>query len=293
MHEVEEEGKINWHLGFQGGMELELRPWRAALRFDPEKELSKEALWLDLLITRQDKDLEMDHPIGRRMRIYNVLEYKSPEDALSINDFSKAVGSALLCAGLGQRVNEMPLDQLAVFLLRDSYPRELLAELRRLNMDVRESETEPGIYEIESRLGLAIYLVVTGRMKQASCPVLHLLRKHADTAQAGAFLSSVEQWTEPGDLDNIRAVLNIVLAANPDILEWLRRNAPMRDVLRELAQPWIDEGEKRGEKRGLREVAGNMLRSKLPLRMIMELSTLSEEEVREVAGTIGVSTVPG
>ena len=75
----------------------------------------------------------------------------------------------------------------------------------------------------------------------------------------------------------------------------------MRDVLRELAQPWIDEGERRGEKNGkkegkkegLREVAGNMLRSKLPLRMIMELSTLSEEEVREVAGTIGVSTVPG
>ena len=195
----------------------------------------------------------------------------------------------------------MPLDQLAVFLLRDSYPRELLAELRRLNMDVRESETEPGIYEIESRLGLAIYLVVTGRMKQASCPVLHLLRKHADTAQAGAFLSSAEQWTEPGDLDNIRAVLNIVLAANPDILEWLRRNAPMRDVLRELAQPWIDEGERRGEKNGkkegkkegLREVAGNMLRSKLPLRMIMELSTLSEEEVREVAGAIGVAPVPG
>ena len=71
----------------------------------------------------------------------------------------------------------------------------------------------------------------------------------------------------------------------------------MRDVLRELAQPWIDEGrvewKKEGKKEGLKEAAGNMLRSKLPLRMIMELSTLTEEEVREVAGAIGVAPVPG
>ena len=299
-----EDRKTIWHLGFQGGIELELRPWREFLDFHQEKELSKEPLWLDLLITKLDPALRMDqHPIGRRMRRFTVFEYKSPEGALSINQFSKATGSALLFAGLGQHVNEIPLDELAVFLVRDSFPRGLFTELARLGVETREEA--PGIFEVAFLRSVYVCLVVTSRLAENACPILSLLRKHVSTRQAGAFIREADSFSEPGDLENFRAVLNTIISANPEIVEWLRRNAAMLEPLRELVQPWLDEswklgqdygwkqGHDDGRKQKTREIVGRMLRCKLPVTTIMQYAGLSEAEVRQIANSIGVPLTVG
>ena len=203
---VDEEGKINWHLGFQGGMELELRPWKKDLIFEPEKELSKESLWLDLLIQKRRKELKIDHPIGRLMRKYNAFEYKSPDSALSINNFCKTISCAFLYAGLGETVNAIPLDELAIFMLRDSYPREMIKELERLKLTVEEQA--PGIYEVKPNLGAAVYIMVTNRMNAEDCPILSLLRENADVERTGEFILKSDGLKEPGDLANIRAAVS-------------------------------------------------------------------------------------
>ena len=63
------------------------------------------------------------------MKKYNVIEYKSPEDNMTIDDFYKTVGYACLYKGYGKTVNEIPLSELTVSLFREAYPRELFAML--------------------------------------------------------------------------------------------------------------------------------------------------------------------
>lgn len=63
------------------------------------------------------------------MKKYNVIEYKSPEDSMTIDDFYKTVGYACLYKGYGKTVNEIPLSELTVSLFREAYPRELFAML--------------------------------------------------------------------------------------------------------------------------------------------------------------------
>ena len=282
-----EEGKINWHLGFQGGMELELLPWKKDLEFEQEKELSKESLWMDLLITKKSENLHMEHPIGRLMRKFSAFEYKSPEDALSINDFSKAVGCAFLCAGLGKTVGEIPLDELSIFILRDSYPRELMKELHRLGLTIEEGTA--GIYEVKPGLGATIHIVVTKRMEKGDCPVLSLLRSNADIGQAADFIRMSDQLSEPGDVENARAVLNIVFAANPKIVEWIRGNSLMYDALRAAIQPLLDESKEQGIDEANKKTVGNMVRLSFPLDVIMKCTGLQEADVLHIADSMGLA----
>ena len=48
------------------------------------------------------------------MRTYNVIEYKSPEDALTIDDFYKTVGYACFYKGYGGHVNAVPINELTI-----------------------------------------------------------------------------------------------------------------------------------------------------------------------------------
>ena len=53
--------------------------------------------------------------IGTIFRGHNVIEYKSPDDGMTIDDFFKTLGYACLYKGLGEKVNQIPLEELTVF----------------------------------------------------------------------------------------------------------------------------------------------------------------------------------
>ena len=95
------EEKIQWHQGFCGAVEWELRACKQDLTFETEHELSKKPLRVDLLIIKKNRDVEIKTAYGRAFRRFNVIEYKSPEDGLTIDDFYKAIGYAMLYKGLG------------------------------------------------------------------------------------------------------------------------------------------------------------------------------------------------
>ena len=117
MHEdkkdLPENKKIQWHPGFYAATEIELRQNRKDLEFHREYNLSKKPLQIDLLIIEKLKDVQIQNEIGRLFRKYNIVEYKSPEDSLNIDDFFKTVGYAYLYKGLGDYVNHILLEKLS------------------------------------------------------------------------------------------------------------------------------------------------------------------------------------
>lgn len=77
--------KIQWHPGFCAAVEIEFRRNRAELEFHREYNLSKKPLQIDLLVIKKLKDVQIQNEIGKLFKKYNVVEYKSPDDGMSID----------------------------------------------------------------------------------------------------------------------------------------------------------------------------------------------------------------
>ena len=94
--------KIQWHPGFYAGMELELKAFD--LSFDSEYQLTRGPLSIDLLIIKKLSDQKIDVDFAECFRRHNIVEFKSPEDELSIDMFYKTQAYACLYKASGETV---------------------------------------------------------------------------------------------------------------------------------------------------------------------------------------------
>lgn len=106
--------KIQWHPGFVAAMSLELRGYRDDLDFEKEYNLNTKPLEIDLLIIKKEASVHIDNDIGSLFRGHNILEYKSPEDHLDIDTFSKALAYAYLYKAYGNKLDEIRMDDMTV-----------------------------------------------------------------------------------------------------------------------------------------------------------------------------------
>ena len=121
--------KLQWHPAFCAAAELELRLNKADLEFKREYNLIKKPLQMDLLIIEKRKNVQIQNEIGRIFRRHNVIEYKSPDDGMTIDDFFKTLGYAYLYKGLGEKVEQIPLEELTISLFRATVPKQLFNKL--------------------------------------------------------------------------------------------------------------------------------------------------------------------
>lgn len=110
---------IQWHPAFCAAAELELLANCEELDFHREYNLSKKPLQIDLLVVEKLDDVSIQNEIGWIFRRYNVIEYKSPGDGMTIDDFFKTIRYACIYKGLGEMVDQIPVDQLTVSLFRE------------------------------------------------------------------------------------------------------------------------------------------------------------------------------
>ena len=57
-----------------------------------EYALSTKPLSIDLLIIKKAQEVQIENEIGRKFRSHNIIEYKSPDDRLSIDNYLKTTG---------------------------------------------------------------------------------------------------------------------------------------------------------------------------------------------------------
>lgn len=232
--------KLQWHPAFYAAAGLELQANHQEIQMIPEYNLSKEPIRIDLLIIKNGGQAKkIENEIGHIMRKYNVIEYKSPEDSMTIDDFYKTVGYACLYKGYGKTVNEIPLSELTVSLFREAYPRELLAMLEDAGHHIEEKY--PGIYYVTNNLPFPAQIVVTKQLSPESHSSLRILSEHAEKADIERFLQAAQQYTSPEDRNNIDAVLQVSVTANYDLYQEVRRESIMCQALQELMKDEIKE----------------------------------------------------
>ena len=67
--------------------------------------------------------------IGRIFRKHNIIEYKSPDDYLSIDDFYKVYVYACVYKADARAVNMIQIQDLTISLVCSKYPRKLMNHL--------------------------------------------------------------------------------------------------------------------------------------------------------------------
>lgn len=259
MADILEAVNIQWHPGFYGAAELEFLSNKGDLEFQREFNLSKEPIRMDLLIIKKLSDVRIENELGHIFKKFNVVEYKNPDDALSIDDYYKTVGYACLYKGLGETVDKIPANELTISIFRESYPREMFEAMKNLGLEIKEHY--PGIYYISGKQALFdTQIVVTKQLDEQMHRTLRVLSKHVKEEDVRAFVKKAAQISEPGDRNNVDAVLQVSVSANKEIYEAIRRRDKiMCEALRELMKEDFEKQERETKQETLVETIKNLM----------------------------------
>ena len=287
------EEKLKWHAAFYGATELDFDEDRECLVFESEVPLSKEPLRMDLNIVKKITEQTLKNEIGAIFRKYNIFEYKSPEDHLSIDDFYKVIAYASLYKSQGRTVDERPAEEITISLFRERYPRKLIAELTKEGYAVKKAY--PGIYYVTGKLMFATQIVVSKQLKG------HISYKALSSSlteeDAVLFIKKSNEWEEQGQHNNADAVYAVSVAANYEVYDRIRRRNPiMCEALRELMKEEIEKekdiaireglakGHAEGRAEGERKAYMDMVKEgMISVSDAAKKLQMSEEEFRKIA----------
>ena len=118
--------KLQWHPAFGAALRITLQDEMQYLEMQEEHLLSKKPLQMDILIIKKLQEVQIKKTIGRVFRKHNIIEYKSPDDSLSVNDFYKVYGYACIYQSNTDRIKEIDPEELTLTFVCSHYPRELL-----------------------------------------------------------------------------------------------------------------------------------------------------------------------
>ena len=168
---------------------------------------------------------------------------------MTIDDFFKTLGYACLYKGLGEKVNQIPLEELTVSLFRASAPKQLMKQLIDYGYKI-ELHTS-GIYYVQG-FSIPIQIFVTKELDSKNHESLKVLSRSAEKEDIQKFTELARDFSEPGDKEKADAVLQVSVAANREKYDEVRRSEDMCEALRELMKEEIEQELEKARKEGLR-----------------------------------------
>lgn len=136
---------LQWHPAFYAGLQIELSGYAGSLVFENEHQLGTKPKEIDVLIIKKNVEEPVYKNIGRIFRKHNIIEYKSPKDTLSVDDFYKVCGYACFYKSDAPKEDLIPIDDITITFACEHYPQKLIKHLReKKNCSI--INIEQGIY---------------------------------------------------------------------------------------------------------------------------------------------------
>ncbi|MCL2306426.1 MAG: hypothetical protein FWC43_13875 [Planctomycetaceae bacterium] len=236
--------RLAWHPAFVQAIQQELEDYLDILTFESEHQLTAEPLKIDVLIIKK-KNVVIRKNIAQIFRAFNVIEYKSPNDRATIEDYHKTQCYGRLYAAL----NKVDINEVSVTVVATRHPRKLLSFLKN---QYTVQHTQPGIYSVEGDT-CPTQVIVSEELPEEDNLWLNTLRNDLTTAQLERFAASKEPKLP------IDAYIQVIGEANIKAMEELQMQRKKGVILSEkldafftekYGAPWIAEGEARGEAKG-------------------------------------------
>ncbi len=279
------DGKLQWHPAFVAALHIEFEDEMDVLEIESEHQLGKKPMQIDILIIKKTEETAIRKNIGRIFRKYNVIEYKSPEDSLSINDFYKVYAYTCFLQSDTGTVNEIRSDDLTITYVCNHYPREMIKKLEN-NRKLRAVEKADGIYYLEGD-EFPIQVIVTKELSRKDNYWMQNLRN--DLKVGTEIESLAERYEKKKQESYYQAVMDLIMRANWEQMEEERK---MCDAFRELFAEDFKRAEEEGLKRGMEQGLERgiyytkrilkLFSEGLPVEQIAEKEGVSVERVNQI-----------
>lgn len=274
--------KIQWHPAFVAAMMLELQDNRNDLVFDDEHNLSKQPLRIDLLVIKKQSDVVVKSKLGEIFKEYNIMEYKSPHDALNIDNFHKALAYAHLFKSENDGVvNKYPSESITVSMVRHSFPREMFNILQNEGYEIVKNN--PGIYYVSGDRHFDIQVIVSGELSHEDGKWLKVLQDKLSIEDVTQLVVDMTKNNNAENRDNIQALLDVIYLANKETVSEWKEMSGMGGALAELMAPELTAARTEGDYSRAKSIIFNMLDQGLTADQIILYTGVSEDDFKHIA----------
>ena len=211
--------KIDWHAGFVSAIKLELREYDECLTYEEEHYIANRAQRIDLLIIKNDALDVIDNPIARIFGKFNIFEYKGIGDTLSYGDFYKTLAYTSLYLYEKKTDETYSSDSYTMTFVRKSYPRKLIAHLKRDG--IMCTEYAPGYINVEGAI-FKTQILITGRMSPGENIWLKSLTDSGTKNDLNYIISRTTELNQKyrDEADN---VIDLFASANSELMQIINK----------------------------------------------------------------------
>jgi len=260
--------RIFYPPAFVEALQMELDAYRDILEFYPECQLTSEPLRIDCVIIKKKKTVAIGKNIAAMFRTWNLLEYKSPGDYVSVADFYKVYGYACLYASF----TDAAVTDMTLTFIESRHPKKLLRHLRE-ERGYTVAKTQPGIYTVSGDI-LPIQIIDSRQLSAEENVWLKSLSNRLDMSALSRINSAVDRLDKAA---RIEAYLDVIVRANAKTIEEAMMKELPLGIARALEETgWIAKWEaQRAEK-----IARNLVSLGLPFETIVSATQLDPEKVK-------------
>lgn len=243
-------------------------------------------------VTEEKTALQWHPAFFAGLQIELAIEYKSPEDYLSIDAFYKVYGYACFYKADTACINEIKAKEITISYVSKSYPYKLVKHLER-EMHLKVQRIEKGIYYVYG-MCFPIQLIVTSRLSEKENLWLHSLTDDLKNQEQAERL--LKEYHAHRDENLYQSMMNIIIKANKTVF---KEEENMCEAIMEIAREKMQEefeaieaagearGEARGEIKGQQKALISLVRDGLlNAKEAAKRLSISEEEVLEKINTL-------
>ena len=259
---------LQWHPAFYADIQIELEEEAGLLVFENEHQLGTKPKEIDVLIVKKEAEVPIRKNIGRIFRKYNIVEYKSPTDYLSIDDFYKVYGYACFYKADTSREDSIKIQDITITFVCHRYTRSLMRHLKE-ERGYQITGVEDGIYYIIGDK-IPIQLILTKELSENHNLWLKNLTDNLEGADTVRRL--IEQYGEHKENKLYKSVMNLIVRANQDKFKEVKT---MCEALEELMKDEMDAKKAEGKMEGKTESV---------LDLLLDLGEVPEKLQAEIMG---------
>ena len=259
---------LQWHPAFYADIQIELEEEAGLLVFENEHQLGTKPKEIDVLIVKKEVEVPIRKNIGRIFRKHNIVEYKSPTDYLSIDDFYKVYGYACFYKADTARADSIKIHDITITFVCHRYPRSLIRYLTD-EIGYQITRVEDGIYYIIGDK-IPIQMILTKELSEKHNLWLKSLTDDLEGADTVRRL--IEQYGEHKENKLYKSVMNLIVRANQDKFKEVKT---MCEALEELMKDEMDAKKAEGKMEGKTESV---------LDLLLDLGEVPEKLQAEIMG---------
>ena len=286
---TKEKEVLQWHSAFYAGIQIELEEEEELLIYENEHQLGTKPMEIDVLIIKKQNNVQIRKNIGRLFRTHNIIEYKSPDDYLSIDDFYKVYGYACFYKSDVRKVNMISAQEITITFVCNYYPKKMIRHLEKIR-HIKVIPFDEGIFYLVGD-AFPMQVIVTSQLSRESNFWLKSLTN--DLREKNEAEELVIRYGKHQNENRYSSVMDIIVKANKELFEEVngmcdalmeivqdKMNARIQEEVDKQVKEQVDKQVKEQVDKQVREQVKELVRKKVAKgKTIEEIADALEESI--------------